>query len=81
MHPDRLAELRRLRTKYTAGTASVVNPRVGGSHGDLAQALALACHEAASFGSGASEAEIDWDPYPLGGTVGTFDVPAYGSKL
>lgn len=44
-HPDLLAELRRLRTKYTAGAASVVNPRVGGSHGDLAQALALAVFE------------------------------------
>jgi phage terminase large subunit-like protein len=37
-----LDELRRLRTRYTAGSASVVNPRVGGSHGDLAQALAMA---------------------------------------
>jgi hypothetical protein len=40
--PTLLAELRRLRTKYRAGHAAVVNPRVGGSHGDLAQALALA---------------------------------------
>jgi phage terminase large subunit-like protein len=39
--PTLLAELRRLRTKYRAGHAAVVNPRVGGSHGDLAQALAL----------------------------------------
>jgi len=37
-----LAELRRLRVKYTAGSSAVINPRVGGSHGDLAQALALA---------------------------------------
>jgi hypothetical protein len=44
-HVDLLAELRRLRTRYTAGTSSVVNPRVGGSHGDLAQALALAVFE------------------------------------
>lgn len=43
--PDLLAELRRLRSRYAAGQASVVNPRVGGSHGDLAQALALAVHE------------------------------------
>jgi hypothetical protein len=40
--PDLLAELRRLRTRYTAGRAMVDNPRVGGSHGDIAQALALA---------------------------------------
>lgn len=40
-----VAELRRLRTKYAAGRSSVVNPRSGGSHGDLAQALALAVWE------------------------------------
>jgi hypothetical protein len=44
-HPELLAELRRLRSKFTAGSASVVNPRVGGSHGDIAQALALAVSE------------------------------------
>lgn len=49
-HPDLVAELRRLRTKFTAGQASVVNPRVGGSHGDLAQALALAVYEQGSHG-------------------------------
>ncbi len=43
--PGLVPELRRLRTKFTAGSASVVNPRVGGSHGDLAQALALAVYE------------------------------------
>ncbi len=37
-----LAELRRLRTKYRAGSAAVENPRAGDSHGDIAQALALA---------------------------------------
>ncbi len=47
LYPDEqlLAELGRLRTRYTAGSSSVVNPRVGGSHGDLAQALALAVYE------------------------------------
>jgi phage terminase large subunit-like protein len=44
-HPPLLVELRRLRTRYRAGSASVVNPRVGGSHGDIAQALALAVWE------------------------------------
>jgi hypothetical protein len=44
-HPELLAELRRLRSKFTAGSASVVNPRVGGSHGDIAQALAMAVLE------------------------------------
>lgn len=43
--PDLVAELRRLRTKFSAGSASIVNPRVGGSHGDMAQALAMAVYE------------------------------------
>jgi phage terminase large subunit-like protein len=46
--PDLIAELRRLRSKFTAGSASVVNPRVGGSHGDMAQALAMAVFDRAS---------------------------------
>ena len=41
-HPDLLRELRSLRTRYAAGSASVVTPRVGGSHSDSAVALALA---------------------------------------
>jgi len=53
--PGLLGELRRLRTKYTAGSATVVNPRVGGSHGDMAQALALAVWQFAGTGA-ASEA-------------------------
>lgn len=44
-HPGLTAELRRLRTKFTAGQAAVVNPRVGRSHGDIAQALAMATFE------------------------------------
>jgi hypothetical protein len=52
--PDLLAELRRLRTKYTAGRSSVVNPRVGRSHGDIAQALALAVYEHDRHGLGRS---------------------------
>lgn len=50
--PELLAELRRLRSKFTAGQAAVVNPRVGGSHGDLAQALALAVSQHARSGGG-----------------------------
>lgn len=40
--PQLLAELRRLRTRYASGRAAVVNPHSGDSHGDQAQALALA---------------------------------------
>jgi hypothetical protein len=40
-----LDELGRLQTKFRAGSAAVTNPRVGGSHGDMAQALALAVYE------------------------------------
>jgi hypothetical protein len=47
-HPSLINELRRLRTRFTAGSAAILNPRVGGSHGDMAQALALAVHEATS---------------------------------
>jgi hypothetical protein len=43
-HPDLVAELRRLRSRFAAGSASVVNPRVGGSHGDMGQALAMAVY-------------------------------------
>ena len=49
-HPELIRELRRLRSRYTAGSASVVNPRVGGSHGDMAQALAIAVYDRAQAG-------------------------------
>jgi hypothetical protein len=39
--PALVAELRRLRTRFTVGQAAVYSPRVGGSHGDLASALSL----------------------------------------
>jgi hypothetical protein len=56
-HPELLAELRRLRTKFTAGSSMVVNPRVGGAHGDMAQALALAVYEHDRGGLGG---EVHW---------------------
>jgi hypothetical protein len=57
-------------TRYAAGVSTVVNPRVGGSHGDLAQALALACYELARFGrSSPEEGRIDWDALPFAGSV------------
>lgn len=43
-HPDLIAELARIEVRYTAGSAGVRIPRRGGSHGDLAQALAMAVH-------------------------------------
>jgi hypothetical protein len=39
--PQLLAELRRLRARFSAGHAAVTNPRSGDSHGDVAQACAL----------------------------------------
>lgn len=42
--PDLLGELRRLRSHYSAGSASVRTPRVGNSHCDIAQALAMAVY-------------------------------------
>ncbi len=45
-----VAELSRLRSKFTAGSAAVVNPRVDGSHGDRAQAVALPILEHARTG-------------------------------
>jgi len=51
--PLLIAELKRLRAQYRAGSASVISPRTGGSHGDRAAALALAVN--ALRGGGASE--------------------------
>jgi len=39
--PELIAELRRLRTRFSVGSAAVYSPRVAGSHGDLASALAV----------------------------------------
>lgn len=50
--PQLVDELRRLRTRFTAGHAAVLNPRVGDSHGDMAQALALAVWKQRSFAPG-----------------------------
>jgi phage terminase large subunit-like protein len=51
-HPDLLRELRAVRTRYAAGRSSVVLPRIGGSHCDLAQALAVAVFEHDRHGIG-----------------------------
>jgi hypothetical protein len=56
--PSLIAELRRLRTRHTAGQAAVVNPRVGGSHGDMAQALALAVWEHGQAGGPFSAEDV-----------------------
>ena len=45
-----VGELRRLRAQHTAGRSSVVSPRVGGNHGDRAQALALAVWQHTMYG-------------------------------
>jgi hypothetical protein len=53
-HPSLIGELRRLRTKFSAGRAAVENPRVGRSHGDQAAALSLAVYELRGKGDGLS---------------------------
>lgn len=51
-NPDLVAEMRRLRTKFAAGSASVITPRAGGSHCDQVQALALVAYALRSSGAG-----------------------------
>ena len=77
LYPDAqlLAELPRLRTRYAAGSSSVLTPRAGGSHCDLAVALALATHEHSRFGLGGETYFPDRDenaPAPL--TAGVLEM-------
>jgi hypothetical protein len=65
-HPDLLAQLRRLKTRYRAGAAAVVNPRVRGSHGDLAQALAIATFAMRGSGNAALSASSGYEPSETG---------------
>jgi hypothetical protein len=51
-------ELRAIRTRYAAGRSSVVLPRIGGSHCDLAQALAIAVYEHDRDGIGPQRARV-----------------------
>jgi hypothetical protein len=47
-----LVELGRVRSQYRAGSAAVVIPRTGDSHGDLGEALALGVAALDQYGSG-----------------------------
>lgn len=58
-HAQLLRELRAVRTRYAAGRSSVVLPRIGGSHCDLAQALAIGVFEHDRTGMGSGDASID----------------------
>ena len=51
-HEELLRELRAVRTRYAAGRSSVVLPRIGGSHCDHAQALAIAVFAHDRYGVG-----------------------------
>jgi hypothetical protein len=62
---DLLVELRRLRTKMTDSGLSVLNPRVGASHGDMAQALALAVAEHRFIGRRGAVRKHRVQPKPL----------------
>lgn len=65
-HPDLLRELRAVRTRYAAGRSSVVLPRIGGSHCDLAQALAVAVFEHDRHGVGHRKGRLSRPrPIPL----------------
>lgn len=62
-------ELRAIRTRYAAGRSSVVTPRIGGGHCDLAQALTIAVfeHDRRGLGDGTSSSmglhfDDDLDP-------------------
>ncbi|MBA2361426.1 MAG: hypothetical protein H0V79_10945 [Actinobacteria bacterium] len=77
-----LAELRRLRTRYSAGSAAVVNPRVGGSHGDCAQALALAVSHHGGAGGNSRASFRTATPLPVAvEAFGRFDSARYGDVL
>jgi phage terminase large subunit-like protein len=69
-NPTLIAELKRLRSKFSAGAAAVVNPRVGGSHGDLAQALALAVWQGGEASAGLAYS-LPTEPVPPGAVAGT----------
>ncbi len=56
-----LAEMPRLRTKFSAGPASVINPRVSGSHGDKCQAVAMAVWEHRRPSDPDAVADLTWD--------------------
>ena len=92
--PPLLAELRRLRSRFRAGSASVVNPRVGGSHGDIAQALALAVYEHDRYGLQRDDglgASVGTDGRSIAEALGETDwrgsgrispsLPSYGGSL
>ena len=69
-HPDLLAELGRIEAHYGGAAASVRIPRVGSSHGDLAQALALA---ASAMAAAPPSGQVRWgvvERDPLGGLIG-----------
>jgi hypothetical protein len=78
-HPELQRELRAIRTRYAAGRSSVVTPRIGRGHCDLAQALAIACfgHDRSGLGGGDLTAWLDREPGWEGRAVteGLWDKP------
>jgi hypothetical protein len=78
--PQLLAELRRIRTRYGPGRAQVEIPRLGGSHGDLAQALALAVYEHRGQGY-ETGGEYDWLLRQLGPSGRLDDSLSYDMKF
>lgn len=62
-HETLLKELSRIEAVYSAGSARIQIPRIGSSHGDCAQALAMAVYEQAQRGYGGGRRR----PRPPGG--------------
>jgi hypothetical protein len=72
--PELLADLRRLRTRISAGGASVVTPRIRGNHGDRGQALAISVLRQAQHG-----AMVASEDSPSGGPLGLPIMSGLGS--
>lgn len=78
--PALRAELGRLQTRFRSGSAGVINPRVGSSHGDRAQALALAVFEFRREGGGMSVFATDHAPVTISRGDLTFQGERYMDK-
>jgi hypothetical protein len=74
-HDGLIAELGRIEAHYVSGGVSIRSPRVGGSHGDIAQALAVAIHALDGRRGGIVSSHVprgridDRNPFAVGGRL------------